>query len=808
MPIGTVPNYNFPLRPFSSITPFTYSDAMTHLELLERLRWYVFDLVDELNEILEEFADSIEDDIQDAINFIINTLNEKIDEINQALEDQTAEVEQLIEDLRQYVDDAVESIINNSIEVQDPVVAGLIRDEESETRQALDDTYAFIDEFLINVTRHGVVGDGVTNDTEALNQIIQDAPEHARIWAPPGTVSVLDEVVVDKNVTLDYSQAKIIRNNDDVATIQARGEWVYTTAVNTVGTDQKSTSLVVTDASEFGPGDVVKVYSDDHIPQDRSGERGGLMGEIFQVIDVVDGTTIRLAGKLHDTMATNVRVTKMAKVGPRILIGDADFNSNGTGAPTFEGGPMVAFDYTVDAEFDVHVTRSPHAAIRVNSAFRTRGKARVDWAPEDDGYGLSSGGGSKGGVYDITTYHARHSYTDNTGRRGNLTGEITGYGRPMFDDVVVHHYGGTRTGAGIDTHSAGFGHHFHDCVVSGARYNSDTGAAYTTRSGNHTFSNCVAQSVNTGFRLWAEEENISTGLILNNCVVRDSIVAIEMINPAPTQHWNDTPGWDVVINGGYFESNIGSVAHFQGMRAMLNKPVFVYSGDAAPVPTTRTFKTFVTHAAPGIYKGDYDLYANAVTSGDGPAVVNIFGSNGGNNVDMNIGLFLSSYIRDTWPMAVATPNMNGRVNVDLFNSTGDILPVSDFDTGNGKSARNSSYTATGAVNPGRLIVQQNDAMSVQRIADPVVSIVKLNTSEESLGLAYAGPGAFPGQVMHVLNSPSSNGQIVIRDGAGFGTTLGGDVYLNPGSSFALCYMNDETGWVRAFGSRGDNEISA
>lgn len=138
MAIDPVPAFPFPRRPFSSITPFTYSDAMTHLELLEKLRVYAgVTLPDEINKVLDDYSVEITAEVQAAIDMMIGTINDKIIEIDDALADQQADYTQKISDLTVYVDDAVQQIINNAIEVQDPVVAGIVGDEDSSTRAAL-----------------------------------------------------------------------------------------------------------------------------------------------------------------------------------------------------------------------------------------------------------------------------------------------------------------------------------------------------------------------------------------------------------------------------------------------------------------------------------------------------------------------------------------------------------------------------------------------------------------------------------------------------------------------------------------------
>lgn len=173
MAIAPVPAFPFPRRPFSSITPFTYSDAMTHLELLEKLRVYAgVTLPAEINKVLDEYSVELTGEVQDAIDLMIGTLNDKIIEINDALADQQADYTQKIADLTVYVDNAVQQIINSSIEVQDPVVAGIVSDIGSQTRQALDVLYLRLS------NADSVVSDNIQNGDSNTRQSLESLYPH------------------------------------------------------------------------------------------------------------------------------------------------------------------------------------------------------------------------------------------------------------------------------------------------------------------------------------------------------------------------------------------------------------------------------------------------------------------------------------------------------------------------------------------------------------------------------------------------------------------------------------------------------
>lgn len=132
MVLYNVPNANVPRRAFSSITPFTYPDGITHLELLEKLRYYAtVTLPESIEKTLGEFDADITERLQAVIADVIARL-----------ETQTEWVEGEISSLTQYVNDAVESIINSTIEVSDPVISGVLNNDDSLSARAVRDLSA------------------------------------------------------------------------------------------------------------------------------------------------------------------------------------------------------------------------------------------------------------------------------------------------------------------------------------------------------------------------------------------------------------------------------------------------------------------------------------------------------------------------------------------------------------------------------------------------------------------------------------------------------------------------------------------
>ena len=126
-PNTPTPMDTFPVhwRPYSNITPFTYSDGMTYLEFLESLRAWLRDRLiphidTELNSLSEQFVVGITD--------LTSAVNDALAEQN------TYVLAQL--------NNAVEAVINSSIEVSDPVIMGVLNNATSAVRAFLDSHYA------------------------------------------------------------------------------------------------------------------------------------------------------------------------------------------------------------------------------------------------------------------------------------------------------------------------------------------------------------------------------------------------------------------------------------------------------------------------------------------------------------------------------------------------------------------------------------------------------------------------------------------------------------------------------------------
>lgn len=115
-------------RAYNHITPFTYRDGLTYIEVLERLRAYIRDVVVPAVDGMGEF--------------VIEQISLLQDEVDNQLAEQDAEIDGKLADQIIEFNDILQQVINNSIELQDDVLKGIINNPSSDARTTLDGLYA------------------------------------------------------------------------------------------------------------------------------------------------------------------------------------------------------------------------------------------------------------------------------------------------------------------------------------------------------------------------------------------------------------------------------------------------------------------------------------------------------------------------------------------------------------------------------------------------------------------------------------------------------------------------------------------
>jgi lysophospholipase L1-like esterase len=222
----SIPPYVPPYGPTPNITPFTYRDGYTYLQILEGLRKYV-------NDTLIPF---INDNVGGLVDQVTEEINRMIETVNAALEAQDDSVDQKIAELVAYVDAAIASIINNSVTVQDPVVAALVNNPASATSVALNAHYT-------DISYEAVI------DTGRLSDATLDAE-----YAPKSLETVVagkaDKTYVDTENAKQRPITPVTQAAGvDFNTLVTSGSFAFETAPTSINAPTNETGLLTVEAS-------------------------------------------------------------------------------------------------------------------------------------------------------------------------------------------------------------------------------------------------------------------------------------------------------------------------------------------------------------------------------------------------------------------------------------------------------------------------------------------------------------------------------------------------------------------------------
>ena len=128
-------------RPYPSITPFTDRDGDTVASALQSIIKFLNDLIGSINEHDNALYDSVKKELEAA----------KL-EVEAMLAAQTLANDEKIAALDKRVQDAVDTILNSSVEINDTAMVLLIADSTSGTSVALANIYARKDEVVTTVS--------------------------------------------------------------------------------------------------------------------------------------------------------------------------------------------------------------------------------------------------------------------------------------------------------------------------------------------------------------------------------------------------------------------------------------------------------------------------------------------------------------------------------------------------------------------------------------------------------------------------------------------------------------------------------
>lgn len=189
MALSPIPGPAFRSRTFSNVQPFTYEDGLTVAEVLSRLiAWFREEVVPAFGDVTEY----VDQQISEMITYVDQSIVSLEGRVDDSIDANQTWVTEEIDSLTTYVDNAVQQIINNSIELQDPVVAGMVNDETSQTYPA-----------VLNATHPKTL---LVPDSTDATFAWQSAVDDAISLRANGEVAD-DETITIKGLTTDYAFA-------------------------------------------------------------------------------------------------------------------------------------------------------------------------------------------------------------------------------------------------------------------------------------------------------------------------------------------------------------------------------------------------------------------------------------------------------------------------------------------------------------------------------------------------------------------------------------------------------------------------
>ena len=593
-----------PTIPTTSVQPFTYKDGVTYLERLELLQRY--------------------------INRVI------IPYVNESYEELSTEVQNQVNALIEAFNSAVEAIINDTIEIQDPVIATLVNSATSETRIALNTLYLDQSEFdaaieplndrvaelekltggRVPVEYFGAVGDGITDDTASLTLAINSGKP---VKFAAGKNYLTSRIVANADhIDVDATGATITMNNSTTSVIQRVIGFDETVPVSSI---TSASEKIAVDGSSVQPvynivlgisapnnwvrGDILVIASDDGIPNVKtSGETSTERAGAFLTVISVNGTDLKVSGRIDDAMTTAIRIGKLKDIngfkwdGGTFDFTDAAFTGNGYVFFLANGFGAsiknVTFNRVKSAAFYLRGLLAWH----IDNVTVFHGVNTISTAAY--GYGVANFGSQQGVLSNSHFYDLRHGYTN--GGSGTVVGSgVLGYnGRPS-DNIIDNCVAESCTAAGFDSHTQGLRETFNACIVK----NGELGIGL--RGSHHYVSNCRVTNARIGVWVFDEEKGSPKGVTIDGLFA----VNVDNVFEIRCNQNSAAPNYLVKETTPFIVRNVTSINH-KGRLAVIRNAIVVASNIFATygnVPTSNDFGTLVKNSE--FYVNDLTVIATS-----------------------------------------------------------------------------------------------------------------------------------------------------------------------------------------------------
>lgn len=364
----------------------------------------------------------------------------------------------------------------------------------------------------VNAADFGVVGDGVANDTAALNVAIAATPTGGRLIIPAGTYKLTQPLVdTGRSMQVEAYGATFIQSAAAPA-LRFTGQWESSTTITsaTEGTTSGSGGLSPTVTVTFSGtvpwkrGDLVKLWGDDVIagsttdvtPVPADAFR---VGQFFTVASVVAGSAV-LLGKMRDPMTSGLRAARMSS---HVVSWRGGTFIGAAATPT---GMFVFQSLRAPSVRDVTIRNASGQAFSMASCYGYLiDSCTVEWALDDPGvgaygYGVDDNSSEFGMVRGCRFHQPRHGYSSTSSTTTVGQDSPMGHGRTFGARVVDTIVSGSSNAA-FDTHSTGQGIVFQNCEAN------DAPIGYQLRGNRNQVINCTVRNAEKGVRLASDSNS-------------------------------------------------------------------------------------------------------------------------------------------------------------------------------------------------------------------------------------------------------------------------------------------------------------
>ncbi|WP_148059111.1 hypothetical protein [Rathayibacter sp. PhB127] len=546
----------------------------------------------------------------------------------------------------------------------------------------------------------------------------------------------------------------------------------------------------------WAAGTVVKVVSDDVIPERRPGD-GSVESRIgeFAVVRSVNGSNVVLGGPLREQYTSNIRVAAISDQTFSLEGGTLQVSDARVGA---SNNPLLYFSRLKYPQLrSVTVPRASGPVFRFSSCYGYLVEDAVVRFATDDagasilGYGVSDVGSSFGQVERGVYSHVRHAYSDDTNRVA-ANSEISGYGR-TYGTVVSGVNALMTTSSAFDTHHCSEGVTFIACnATSGVGQGSQGQSGFQLRGIGHRVVDCTARFVENGVIVQDEVKGgDSRSHQINGLRVFDARGAAVRVARRPTGHpraglYDPAPtvtisdvyaersgalllsyNASVVLSGGVFragESNPGS-GDYHGVYAensllRLRDTILDFEANTSGTPRPIAAGT-TTGADPGLQRTEIDGLEVRSTA---DVVARTWGAFSGPTHQVR-----ARNVRFTYPFRyMPGENLAGGSSVEWrcdapANGSTEIASSAVYTWGNNEV----------------LATQQRLAVS----PDPVI-MVRI-TASNTLTMAALPVSTIFGQRLHFLHSGTRPVTVKQGSAGNVALTTGQDLVLEPGGQLLL-----------------------